>query len=162
MLEPPKLAEPTIATALRAHYGISIATIAFLPLGNDSASAAYRVDAADGAAYFLKTRSRIGFSPASVSVPLHLSELGVPHILAPLPTKSKSAWVMADDFALILCPFVNGRIGGDVGLSEQQWIALGKTVKQIHMSKLAPDLMRIVPRETFVPSRRSVVTDLEK
>jgi spectinomycin phosphotransferase len=47
-------------------------------------------------------------------------------------------------------------------MSEQQWIELGKTVKQIHSSRLPPDLMKMVPRETFVPPRRSVITALGK
>jgi spectinomycin phosphotransferase len=161
MREAPKLAEATIAAALRAHYGISIASLTFLPLGEDSASAAYSVHAADGAVYFLKTRSRPRFNPANVAVPRYLREMGVPHILAPLLTKSQTSWVMMNDFALTLYPFVDGRIGGDAGLSEQHWIALGRTLKQIHTSLLPPDLMQIVPRETFVPSRRSVVDDLE-
>jgi len=46
-------------------------------------------------------------------------------------------------------------------MSEQQWIELGRTVKLIHMSQLPPELMQIVPRETFVPPQRSVITNLE-
>jgi spectinomycin phosphotransferase len=60
MREPPKIADTTMRSALRAHYVISIAALNFLPLGNDSASAVYRVETADGAAYFLKTRTGRG------------------------------------------------------------------------------------------------------
>ncbi len=42
-------------------------------------------------------------------------------------------WAMVKDFALTLYPFIDGRIGGDVGMSEQQWIELGRTVNQIHI-----------------------------
>ena len=77
-------------------------------------------------------------------------------------TKSQTLWVMVNDFALTLYPFIDGRIGGDVGMSEQQWIELGRTVKQIHTSQLPPDLKKVVPRETYVPPRRSVVTKLEE
>jgi len=160
--EPPKIADTTIRSALRAHYGISIAALNFLPLGNDSASAVYHVEAADGAAYFLKTRTGRGFSPASLAVPRYLREQGVPHILAPLLTTSRSLWVMVNEFALTLYPFIEGGIGGDFGLSEPHWITFGRTVKQIHMSELPPELMPIIPRETFMPSRRSVITDLEE
>ena len=64
MLQAPKIADGAIKAALREHYGISIAALTFLPLGNDSASAAYRVESTDGAVYFLKTRSKSGFSPS--------------------------------------------------------------------------------------------------
>jgi spectinomycin phosphotransferase len=69
---------------------------------------------------------------------------------------------MVNEFALTLYPFIDGRIGGDFGLSEPHWITFGRTVKQIHMSELPPELMPIIPRETFVPSRRSVITNLEE
>jgi spectinomycin phosphotransferase len=160
--EPPKLADTKIAETVRAHYGISIAALTFLPLGNDSDTYVYRVEADDGAAYFLKIRNRLGFSPASLAVPRYLRDAGVPHILAPLPSRSQSPWVMLNDFALTLYPFIDGRIGGDVGMTEQQWIELGRTVKQIHMSQLPPDLKKVVPHETYVPPRHSVVTKLEE
>jgi spectinomycin phosphotransferase len=160
--EPPHLADTTIAEMVRSHYGISIVALNFLPLGNDSDTYVYRVEAADGAAYFLKIRNRLGFSPASLAVPRYLRDVGVPHILAPLMTTSQTPWVMVNDFALTLYPFVDGRIGGDVGMSEQQWIELGRTVKQIHMTQLPADMKKVVPRETFVPPKRSVVTDLQK
>jgi spectinomycin phosphotransferase len=160
--EPPKLADTTITAAVLGNYGISIVALTFLPLGNDSDTYVYRVEATDGKAYFLKIRNRLGFSPASLAVPRYLYEIGVPHILAPLMTSSQNPWVMVNDFALTLYPFIDGRIGGDVGMSEQQWIELGRTVKQIHMSQLPPDLEKVIPRETFVPPKRSVIADLEE
>ena len=162
MREPPNLANTTIAETVRARYGISIVALTFLPLGNDSDTYVYRIEAEDSAAYFLKIRNRLGFSPASLSVPRYLCDAGVPHILAPLPNTSQTPWVMVNDFALTLYPFIDGRIGGDVGMSEQQWIELGRTVKQIHMTQLPADMKKVVPRETFVPPKRSVVTDLQK
>lgn len=39
MGEPPKLADTKITVALLAHYGSSIASPTFLPLGSDSVSA---------------------------------------------------------------------------------------------------------------------------
>jgi spectinomycin phosphotransferase len=151
-----------VIAAVRDHYGISVASLIFLALGADSATAAYRVEATDGAAYFLKTRSRQGFSPASVAVPRYLREHGVPHIFAPLLTMSKTPFVRVNDFALTLYRFIDGRIGGDVGMSDQQWVDLGRTLKQIHATEIPPQLIEIVPRETFVPPRRSVVTELEE
>lgn len=161
MREPPKLADTTIMAALHAHYGISITALTFLPLGSDSASAVYRVHAADGATYLLKVRTGEGFSVPSLVVPRYFHDQGVPHIVAPLPTSTQTLWVIVNDFALSLYPFIDGRTGADVGLSEQHWRAFGAMLKQIHTSQLTPDLLQIVPCETFTPSRRSVITDLE-
>jgi spectinomycin phosphotransferase len=156
MLEPPNLADEAIVAALRAHYGISIAALTFLPLGADSASSVYRVDAADGATYFLKARAGAGFSAPSLAVPHYLYSQGVPHIVAPLPTVAQALWVGVHDFALSLYPFIDAHMGADVGLSEQHWRALGATLHQIHTHQLPPYLMQVVRRETFTPSRRDV------
>jgi len=161
MREPLKLADAMIVAALHAHYAISITALTFLPLGADSGSAAYRVQTADGATYFLKVRTGVGFSLPSLVVPRYFHDHGVPHMIAPLPTITGALWVGANDFALSLYPFIDGRMGADGGLSEQHWRALGATLKQIHSDPLTPDLRRIVPREAFIPSRRSVMTDLE-
>ena len=161
MREPLKLAEHAIVAALQAHYAISITTLTFLPLGDDSASAAYRVHAADGADLFLKVRAGEGFSVPSLVIPDTLYNQGVPHIVAPLPTISEALWVSVNDFALSLYPFMDGRMGADVGLSDPQWRAFGTTMKQIHSTQLTPDLLQVVRRETFIPSRRNVLTDLE-
>jgi spectinomycin phosphotransferase len=161
MREPLKLADATIIEALRAQYAMSSAALTFLPLGDDSGSAAYRVQTADGAAYFLKVRTGAGFSLPSLVVPRYFHDRGVPPIVAPLPTVSGALWVDVDGFALSLYPFLDGRMGADGGLSEQHWRALGAALKQVHGDPLTPDLRQIIPREAFVPSRRSVMADLE-
>jgi len=161
MREPLKLSEQKIAAALQADYGISISTLTFLPLGDDAASSAYRVEVAGGAVLFLKVRAEEGFSVPSLAVPYALCEQGVPHIFAPLPTVSGALWVDVEGFALSLYLFIEGRRAADEGLSEGQWRALGATVRQIHHVQLAPDLLRIVRRETYVPSRRDLFPALE-
>lgn len=161
MREPPNLAPAAIAAALQAHYGLSARSLAFLPLGDDSASSVYRVEADGGAAYFLKVRTGAGFSVPSLAVPHALGSQGVPHILAPLPTLSEALWAPVGDFALSLYPFIDGRMGAHGGLSGEQWRALGATLRQAHASQLPPDLLRIMPREAFTPSRRSLLPHLE-
>ncbi len=160
MLEPPKLTEAAITEALRAHYGLAVTVLAFLPIGNDSASFVYRVEA-DGAVCFLKVRAGAGFSAPSLAVPHYLHARGVPHIIAPLATRSGALWAPVGDFALSLYPFIDGRAGADVGLADEHWRELGATLKQIHTSPLTPDLARTVPRETFTPSRRNLIAPLE-
>ncbi len=161
MREPPKLPDATLIGTVETEYGIPISALTFLPLGADSASAAYRAHAIDGAIYFLKVRALHGFSPPSLLVPLYLHEQGVPHLLTPLPTIAQAPWVLLNDFALSLFPFVEGRMGADAGLSERNWTELGATVKQIHASQLPSDLIPIVPRENFTPSRREVLAQLQ-
>jgi spectinomycin phosphotransferase len=160
MREPPRVTDATLRAALRAHYGLSATALTFLPLGNDTRSSVYRAEAG-GAGYLLKVRTRAGFDPASLAIPRFLSEQGVPHIVAPLPTSEGALWVPAGDFVLTLAPFLDARTAREVGLSDAHWRALGAALRQIHASDLPPDLRRIVRQETFVPWRRSVLADLE-
>lgn len=161
MREPPKLTDATIRATLHTHYGLSVMALTFLPIGNDSASFVYRVDSPDGTSYFLKVRASQGFSAPSVVIPRFLYEQGIAHIITPLPTMTQTLWVHVGNFTVSLYRFIDARTAVEVGLSEQHWHALGATLHQIHTSQLPTDLRQIVPHETFIPSRRHVLTDLE-
>jgi spectinomycin phosphotransferase len=161
MREPPKIADETLRAALRARYGIDGAELTFLPLGNDSASAAYRVDAAGGATCFLKLRASVEFSASSLAVPRHLHDQGVPQIVAPLPASGGALWCDLGDFVLSLHPFIDGGAAADLGLSEQQWRALGSTLRQIHTSQLPADLLPAVRSEPFAPQRGGRIAEVE-
>jgi spectinomycin phosphotransferase len=161
MREPPKLANAAIIAALHAHYRLAVTTLTFLPIGNDLASSVYRVHTADGATYFLKARTGAGFSVPSLAVPSYFHDQGLPHIVAPIPTSTQDLWISVDNFALSLYPFLDSRTGADAGMADQHWRALGAMMRQGHASALPPDLLQIIPREPFVPTRRGVIDDLE-
>lgn len=159
MLDPPKLAEADLRDALRRHYGLSVETLTFLPIGNDAATFVYRVAA--GGDYFLKLRTAKGFRVASVEVPRFLIEGGVAHVAAPLPAAGGSSWARLADFYLALYPFLEARPAADVGLGDDQWRAFGDTVRRIHAAELPEELRRLVPRETYVPFRRELLPQIE-
>ena len=161
MREPPKLADAAIVAALREHYHIAVAALAFLPLGNDSSTWVYRVEAADRGAYFLKLRRGSGFRLASLAVPRLLQDQGLPHLVAPIPTAAQALWVELNDFALTLYPYIEGQVGGNAGLSDQQWRAFGALARQFHSIAPPPELIGIMPRETFTPNGRSTIDDLD-
>jgi spectinomycin phosphotransferase len=160
MREPPALADATIVTALQASFGIRVADLVFLPIGNDSASWAYRAEAAQGPVYFLKVRAGAGPIPGA-AVPSYLHRHGVSNVLAPLATSAGAPSVLVNGFALALYPMLDARVGAEVGLSAAQWRELGAVVRQIHRVPLTPELARMVGRETFRPIRRELVADLE-
>jgi hypothetical protein len=79
--QPPDLAEDTIVAALRASFGLRVAALALLPVGNDADSWAYRVQAAPGPAWFLKLRA--GANPTrGAALPSYLHRHGMPNVLA--------------------------------------------------------------------------------
>lgn len=161
MLEPANLSDAAIIVALRAHYGISVSELTFLPIGNDAASFVYLAHANDGTLHFVKLRSGAGFSAASLAIPHYLYEQGLPHILAPRLTLDQTLWVTLDNFALTVYPYIDGRRAGEVGLTAEQWRDFGTLVKRIHTIQLPTPLTALIPRELFVPSRRSVMTEVE-
>jgi spectinomycin phosphotransferase len=158
--EPPELADNAIIGAVEAGFGIRVRELAFLPVGNDSASWAYRVQAAPGQVWFLKVRAGPDRAPGAV-VPTHLQRIGVPHVLAPLATATGAPNLHVGGFALALYPMLDARMGAEGGLSPRQWRQLGDAVRQVHAVRPPPELADLVGRETFRPSRRELLPDLE-
>lgn len=150
MLEPPNLSEPELIAALRAHYGLAVADLAFTPVGNDATAWAYRIVTPKGTRFFLKVKR--GVPPqALVAVPRFLREQDIRQAVAPIPTQTDNLWAILGDFSLILYPFVDGRPGMDVGLSDVQWMELGRVLAQIHACPLPGDLLNVLPKESFTP-----------
>jgi spectinomycin phosphotransferase len=160
MLERPDLPDATILACVRASYGIPVVEIDFLPLGNDSSAWAYRAWTADGPPYFLKVKKG-GVDKPSVLVPRYLRDSGIEQVIAPLPTRAGELATSVDSFSVILYPFIEGRIGMEVGLSASQWIAFGSLLKQIHSSPVPAALSRHLRRETFTPKWGPVVKELQ-
>ena len=160
MLEKPNLHDETIISCLRASYGIPVAGIAFLPIGNGAAAWAYRVHTADGTTYFLKIRKG-RLNESSLVVPRYLHDHGVAQIVAPLPTTTQAEWTGLGNFKLILYPFIAGHTGMDVGMADHHWIAYGAVLRQIHATVLPPDLAQRMKHETFTPTWSGTVKHLE-
>jgi hypothetical protein len=59
-------------------------------------------------------------------------------------------------------PFIEGSTGVEAGLSEQHWRALGGLVKRLHASALPPDLMEVLPAETYRVSAVDVVRRVDR
>jgi spectinomycin phosphotransferase len=156
MLEKPDLQDEKIIACVQAEYGFRAAAIAFLPLGADLNSAVYRVVADTETAYFLKLRSGV-FDETSVALPRFLSDQGIAPILAPLSTSAGQLWANLDTFKVILYPFVEGRNGYEVDLSDRHWIEFGAALKRIHSVRMPPALSSRIQRETYSPKWRESV-----
>ena len=160
MLEKPDMPDETLRACLRDHYGLRAAEIAFLPIGNDVDTAAYRVVAADATPYFLKLRSwRRGgrFDATTVAIPRFLHDRGIAQVIAPIPTAAGHLWAHLDAYAATLFPFVAGRDGFAAPLSERQWGDLGAALRGMHTAVVPPSLGAAIPRETYAPRWRDRV-----
>ena len=107
MHEPPNIAIEQLQDCLEREYGLSVASIEFLPLGLDVNAGVYRVESSDGAMYLLKARTGARYEPA-YRVPAYLKEQGIASVVAPLPTTKHALWAGVGTWTLILYPFIVG------------------------------------------------------
>ena len=145
MLEKPSIADADIVVCLCEAYGLEVAGVTFLPLGADGNTAVFSVTTADQTNYFLKLRSG-AFVETAVSLPKHLHDQGNPHIISPLPTQTGGLWAELGDYRMILYPFVAGRNGYEVALTEEQWRQFGAAVRQLHTTIVPPELQAQILR----------------
>ncbi|HEY7020033.1 MAG TPA: aminoglycoside phosphotransferase family protein [Ktedonobacterales bacterium] len=157
MLTPPDLSPDVIAAYVRDVYRVDVTQVTFLPIGADADAAVYRLDSADGTAYFLKLR-RARFDEIAVAVPAFLHERGAPAVMAPLLTTGGALWTSGHGFAWILYPFFDGPNGFERPLSDAQWLTLGESLRAVHSAILPATLAARIPREDYSPRWRDIVT----
>jgi spectinomycin phosphotransferase len=153
MREPSRLPDSTIVGVVESNYQLSVSGVVFLPLGADASSVVYRVETAEGKQFLLKGRKPEQFNPASVLVPRQLWLERVPNVLSPLVTHNQSFWASEHGWTWSLFPYVQARMAVETGLTADQWSTLGLTLKRIHTMQLALDTSRLVPTESYRPSR---------
>lgn len=156
MLEKLKLPDHLIISGVKAEYGLDVTDVTFLPLGYDMNTVVYRVDTTDGAVYFLKLRKG-DFNPLTLAVPQFLSSLGIRSIIAPLEIQKGQHFGRLEDYTIILYPFISGKDGYEVWLTDDTWIELGRTLKMVHTSQVQSILAKVIPHEAYDPQWRESV-----
>ena len=156
MLEKPNVSEANIRSCLVEHYGLATAQIGFLPIGADKDTAVYRVVARDRTAYFLKLR-RGDVEETSAVLPRFLGDQGVKQTIAPIETIEQRPTSSFEHYRLVLFPFVEGRSGFDVELSDRNWADLGIGLRAIHNVDVPPAILRQLQRETYSSRWRELV-----
>lgn len=160
MLEKPGIPDERIISQVQSEFGLRVASLTFLPLGADTGTAVYRVVSTTGMAYFLKLRK--GFDTLSVTVPLFLESQGIKEIIPPLETRSKQGWADFGEHKLILYPFVEGKNGFDMILSDSHKQIFGAALKKIHATRIPLELKSAIPQETFSPRWRDRVKGFQR
>jgi spectinomycin phosphotransferase len=143
---------------LQDEYEIRANELHFRPSGDINA-AAYRVTTDNGVTHFLKLRK--GFDEIAVTVPIFLKSQGIEAIIVPCETKSKRHWVDFGEYKVILYPFVEGKDGFQIELSDAHRQILGAELKKIHTTKIASELKSLIPRETYSPRWREIIRSLQ-
>jgi len=150
MREKPPLDDGRIIACLKDSYDLAVTHLEFLPLGYDNQAGVYRARAS-GQSYFIKVKGD-GINELALRVPRYLKEQGLEEVVAPIPTLSNSLSAMVDRFTLAVYPFIEGRSGAHVKLSESQWMSFGAALKKLHSVHLPTELLNRLPREDFLPN----------
>lgn len=148
MLEKPKIAEETLITSLQDDFDLYAKSVTFLPLGADHDTAVFRVETFEQESYFLKLRSG-SFAPSTVLYPAFLRECGIEGILAPIPTQTGQLWGRLEHYRTILFPFIEGKNGYEIRITEQHWLLFGKALKQMHMAPVPAGIVASIPHATL-------------
>lgn len=149
----------SLIDCLNSKYGIAATTITFLPLGADINASVYKAETYDGRSYFVKVKYG-HHSDISVTLLALLQASGIQQIIPPIKTIDGKLTQYINDFTLIVYPFVDGQNGFCYNLSDDQWVALGKAMKQVHELIIPLSIKDQIMKETYSSNWREAVRSL--
>lgn len=153
------LANTRIIECLKTDYGINVSTLTFLPLGADMNSSVYKAEAQDQSSYFVKLK--LGHThDISITILELLHKHNIQQIIPPITTKYDQPTQRVDDFTLIVYPFVEGENGFSRTLTDEQWLMLGRALRQVHEIEVPILIQRQLRRENYSPKWREIVRSL--
>lgn len=159
MIDKPLLTDQRIIDCLSTHYGIKVTTLTFLPLGADINASVYKAEAHNQSSYFIKLKRGHHHNISATIIAL-LYDAGIKQIIPPIKTIDGQLIQLIDDYTLIVSPFVEGQDGFSRDLTDDQWVTLGKMMKQIHDIDVPPSIQRIIRRESYSLKWREAVRSL--
>ncbi len=146
-------------SSLITHYGIEINSIASLALGADINAFIYKVVTPQQQAYFIKLKAGYHHE-VGVEVVELLEKAGVQQLIPPVKTIHGSSTQRIEAFTLIVYPFVEGQDGFNRTLTDDQWVLLGKTLRQVHEVKVLQPLQHQLRREAYSAKWREMIRSL--
>ncbi|MCW8399695.1 aminoglycoside phosphotransferase family protein [Legionella sp. PATHC038] len=150
--------EQQLIELLKSNYAINVEDIQSLQLGADMNALVYKVnDSANS--YFLKLKY-VNHEETHMDVMKLLHDSHVKEIIFPICSVDGKLLKQLNDFKMIVYPFIEGQNGFQHILTKNQWIKLGKTLKQIHTLSIPVALRKSLRTETYSPKWREMVKSL--
>jgi spectinomycin phosphotransferase len=140
------ISEPEI-NFIEKEYATKIVKKEQLYIGADKDTLVFKIETEDNSNYFMKIRTG-HFIETSVTIPYLLSRTLKKNIVRPLETVKGHLYLSLENCTVILYPFVLGKSGWELSLSENQWIEFGKLLHGIHNMRL-PEEARNIPCESY-------------
>lgn len=150
--------EQQIIDCLKINYGIDVSKLTLLPLGADMEALVYKAEACNQSSYFVKVKrgSSHDISPIIIEV---LRHAGIQHIIPIVKTIGQTTQRIGD-FTLMVSPFIKGQDGLSCDLTDDQWVTLGKVMRQIHEMNVPSSIQAKIRRESYSPQWRQAVRAL--
>ena len=109
--------------------------------------------------YFIKLKQG-HHHDTSVEIVELLQSAGIRQIIPPVKTVHGRITQRIDDFTLIVYPFVDGQDGFNRHLTDDQWIKLGKALRQVHEMEVPKHIQKQIRKETYSPKWREIVRSI--
>jgi spectinomycin phosphotransferase len=149
----------SIIDCLDSNYGISAAVLTLLPLGADRNASVYKAETQNSQSYFVKLKRGHRYD-MSVAILALLQSAGIQQIIPPIKTTNGELTQHIGDSTLTVYPFVGGQNGFCYNLTDNQWIALGKILRQVHEFDVPPSVKDLIRKETYSDKWRRAVRSL--
>ncbi len=155
MIEKLPLSSQQIIDSLKTNYGLNVISLILLPLGADINASVYKAQAKDKS-YFLKLKHGHQHE-FSVVLARFLYDSGISQVIPPVNTLQGQPILLISDCTLIVYPFIEGQDGFSRNLTEEQWITLGKAMRQVHETNIPLSIQNQIRREGYAPKWREAV-----
>jgi spectinomycin phosphotransferase len=151
MREEPGIPKEQLQVCLEDQYGMSPATLDFLPCGLDTRAALYRVVSEEGISYLIRVKSGPLYEPSCL-VPRFLWDHGIESVVPPLVSRTNALWTRLEDWTVTVYRFLEGDTGW-AGMTDEHWKATGVICKRIHEASLPYEMLQSLRKETFDPTQ---------
>ncbi|HXF28256.1 MAG TPA: phosphotransferase, partial [Chlamydiales bacterium] len=153
------LSDQLIISCLNTNYGIDVATLTSLPVGADMNASVYKAQALDQTSYFVKLKRGHHHDISVVIVEL-LHDAGIGQIIPPIKTIHGQPIQRIEGCSLVVYPFIEGQDGFSRNLTDNQWLTLGKALRQVHEIDVPLSIQNRIRREAYSPQWRKAVRSL--
>lgn len=160
MTEKHTLSLQCIIDCLNTNYDIEVNTLILLPIGADMNASVYKAETQNGLSYFVKLKCGHRFD-VSLAILALLHASGIQQIILPIKTTNDELTQHINDFTLTVYPFVDGQNGFCYNLTNDQWVTLGKVLRQVHEFDVPLAIKDRIRKETYSGKWREAVRSLD-
>lgn len=159
------LSDHHIIGCLKTYYDIEAIKLTVLPLGADLNASVFKAQTQNQLSYFVKIKHEI--SPdININILELLEKNKIQHIITPVKTINGHSTQRSENNTFIVYPFIDGENGFSRSLSDEQWLVLGKTLRQIHEINIPDALKQNIRREsyscTWRDNLRNILSQIDK